>query len=144
MAASRAKVLRAAELRDNIEYHNYRYFSLDDSLIPDAEYDRLLRELESLENQYPELVSPVSPTQRVGAAPAEAFGEIVHAVPMLSLANAFEEQELVDFDRRVPVSINGRSLKSGGLLIEPDMGVLLEDVRTRGDRLHPFWAKLQN
>ena len=94
-------MLRAAELRDNIEYHNYRYFSLDDPLIPDAEYDRLLRELESLENQYPELVSPESPTQRVGAAPAEAFGEIVHAVPMLSLANAFEEQELVDFDRRV-------------------------------------------
>ncbi len=101
MAAPRAVAQRAAELRDNIDYHNYRYFSLDDPLVPDAEYDRLLRELQSLEIQYPELITAQSPTQRVGAAPAEAFGEVVHTVPMLSLANAFEEQELVDFDRRV-------------------------------------------
>ena len=101
MAAPRAIAQRAAELRDNIDYHNYRYYSLDDPLVPDAEYDRLLRELQSLENQYPELITAQSPTQRVGAAPAEAFGEVVHTVPMLSLANAFEEQELVDFDRRV-------------------------------------------
>jgi len=101
MAAAKAIVQRAAELRDNIDYHNYRYYSLDDPIVPDAEYDRLLRELASLENQYPELIIPESPTQRVGSAPAEAFGEITHVVPMLSLANAFEEQELVDFDRRV-------------------------------------------
>jgi len=101
VAAPRAIAQRAAELRDNIDYHNYRYYSLDDPLVPDAEYDRLLRELQSLENQYPELITAQSPTQRVGAAPAEAFGEVVHTVPMLSLANAFEEQELVDFDRRV-------------------------------------------
>jgi DNA ligase (NAD+) len=101
MAAPRAIAQRVAELRDNIDYHNYRYYSLDDPIVPDAEYDRLLRELESLESQYPELITPQSPTQRVGAAPAEAFGEVVHTVPMLSLANAFEEQELVDFDRRV-------------------------------------------
>ena len=101
MAVPKAIVQRVAELRDNIDYHNYRYHSLDDPVVPDAEYDRLLRELESLENQYPELITPESPTQRVGAAPADAFGEIVHTVPMLSLANAFEEQELVDFDRRV-------------------------------------------
>lgn len=92
---------RVAELRDNIDYHNYRYYSLDDPVVPDAEYDRLLRELQTLENQYPELITPQSPTQRVGAAPADVFGEIVHTVPMLSLANAFEDQELVDFDRRV-------------------------------------------
>ena len=101
MAASRAIVRRVEELRDNIEYHNYRYYSLDDPVVPDAEYDRLLRELESLENQHPELITADSPTQRVGAAPVDAFGEIVHTVPMLSLANAFEDQELVDFDRRV-------------------------------------------
>ncbi|GMQ76454.1 MAG: NAD-dependent DNA ligase LigA [Gammaproteobacteria bacterium] len=101
MAAPRAIAQRVAELRNNIDYHNYRYYSLDDPIVPDAEYDRLLRELESLESQYPELITPQSPTQRVGAAPAEAFGEVVHTVPMLSLANAFEEQELVDFDRRV-------------------------------------------
>ena len=101
MAASRAIAQRVVELRDNIDYHNYRYYSLDDPLVPDAEYDRLLRELQSLEDRYPELITPQSPTRRVGAAPVEAFGEVVHTVPMLSLANAFEEQELVDFDRRV-------------------------------------------
>ena len=100
MAASRAIAQRVEELRDNIGYHNYRYYALDDPVVPDAEYDRLLRELEKLENKYPELITRQSPTQRVGAAPVEGFGEIVHAVPMLSLANAFEEQELVDFDRR--------------------------------------------
>ena len=101
MATPRAIAQRAAELRDNIEYHNYRYYSLDDPLVPDAEYDRLLRELQSLENQYPELITAQSPTQRVGAVPVEAFGEVVHTVPMLSLANAFEDQELNDFHRRV-------------------------------------------
>ena len=101
MAVPRAKAQRAASLRDEIDDLNYRYYSLDDPAVPDAEFDRLLRELGSLESQYPELLSPQSPTQRVGAAPAEAFGEIVHTLPMLSLANAFEEQELVDFDRRV-------------------------------------------
>ncbi|MEE8285317.1 MAG: NAD-dependent DNA ligase LigA [Gammaproteobacteria bacterium] len=101
MGGAGAVAQRMAELRDSIDYHNTRYHGLDDPVLPDAEYDRLLRELESLENQYPKLITPQSPTQRVGAAPAEAFGEIVHTVPMLSLANAFEEQELVDFDRRV-------------------------------------------
>ena len=72
MAAPRAIAQRAAELRDNIDYHNYRYYSLDDPLVPDAEYDRLLRELQSLENRYPELITPQSPTRRVGAAPVEA------------------------------------------------------------------------
>ncbi|NIP46448.1 MAG: NAD-dependent DNA ligase LigA [Gammaproteobacteria bacterium] len=101
MGAPKAITLRVAELRDTIDYHNYRYYVLDDPVIPDAEYDRLLRELEELETQYPYLITPQSPTQRVGAAPLESFGEIVHQVPMLSLANAFDEQELLDFDRRV-------------------------------------------
>lgn len=101
MGAPKAITLRVAELRDTIDYHNYRYYVLDDPVIPDAEYDRLLRELEELETQYPDLITPQSPTQRVGAAPLESFGEIVHQVPMLSLANAFDEQELLDFDRRV-------------------------------------------
>ena len=74
MGGARESAQRVAELRDNIDYHNYRYYSLDDPVVPDAEYDRLLRELESLENQYPELIAPQSPTQRVGAAPADAFG----------------------------------------------------------------------
>ena len=92
---------RAAELRSSIESHNYRYYVLDDPEVPDAEYDRLLRELQALEEEYPELVVPESPTQRVGAQPATTFGQVVHEIPMLSLENAFTEEELSDFDRRV-------------------------------------------
>jgi DNA ligase (NAD+) len=140
MAVPRAIVQRAAELRDNIDYHNYRYYSLDDPIVPDAEYDRLLRELESLEQRYPELVTPQSPTQRVGAAPAEGFGEIVHTIPMLSLANAFEEQELIDFDRRVRERLGverveyAAETKLDGLAasIRYEDGVLVSGA-TRGD-----------
>lgn len=92
---------RAAELREQINYHNYRYYVLDQPEIPDAEYDRLMRELQRLESQYPELITPDSPTQRVGAKPAEGFGEVRHLIPMLSLENCFSEDELRSFDRRV-------------------------------------------
>jgi len=140
MAAPRTISKRATELRDNIDYHNFRYHTLDDPIIPDAEYDRLLRELEALECQYPDLVSPESPTQRVGASPAEAFGEIIHALPMLSLANAFEEQELVDFDRRVRERLEvdqveyAAETKLDGLAINIryENGVLVS-AATRGD-----------
>lgn len=88
-------------LREQINYHNYRYYVLDDPEIPDAEYDRLLRELQALEEAHPQLITSDSPTQRVGAEPLKAFGEVRHQVPMLSLANAFSEQEMEDFDRRV-------------------------------------------
>ena len=91
---------RAETLREQIRYHNYRYYVLDDPEIPDAEYDRLLRELQALEAQHPELVSDDSPTQRVGAQPLSEFGEVRHEVPMLSLDNAFDDEELADFDRR--------------------------------------------
>jgi DNA ligase (NAD+) len=93
--------IRAEELREQIDYHNYRYYVLDNPEIPDAEYDRLLRELQDIEAAHPELITPDSPTQRVGAAPLKEFGEVRHEIPMLSLANAFSEQELNDFDRRV-------------------------------------------
>ena len=92
---------RARKLHTELHEHNYRYYSRDDPLIPDAEYDQLLRELQSLEAQYPQLVSPDSPTQRVGAAPLKAFGEVRHELRMLSLDNAFSDDELIDFDRRV-------------------------------------------
>jgi len=92
---------RAEKLRERIRYHNYRYYVLDDPEIPDAEYDRLLRELQRLEQQHPELITPDSPTQRVGAQPLSAFGEVRHEVPMLSLDNAFSDEELGEFDRRV-------------------------------------------
>ena len=92
---------RIEQLRGEIERHNHQYYVLDDPLIPDSEYDRLMRELLELEARHPELVSPDSPTQRLGAEPLAQFDEVRHAVPMLSLANGFSEQELSDFDRRV-------------------------------------------
>jgi len=92
---------RTEKLREEIRQHNYRYYVLNEPSIPDAEYDRLMRELESLEQQYTELQDPDSPTQRVGTTPVSEFGEVRHGVPMLSLANAFAEDELRDFHRRV-------------------------------------------
>ena len=100
MEVQRAKA-KIDSLREEITNHNYRYYVLDDPTIPDAEYDRLLRELQVLEKRYPDLVEPDSPTQRVGAEPLSAFGQVVHAVPMLSLENAFAESEVVDFDQRI-------------------------------------------
>jgi len=88
-------------LRDRINYHNYRYYALDDPQITDAEYDRLLRRLQDLEAAHPETVTPDSPTQRVGHAPLEAFREVRHLVPMLSLSNAMNHDEVLSFDRRV-------------------------------------------
>jgi len=92
---------RAAQLRRDIEYHNYRYYILDDPQIPDAEWDRLLQELRALEAAHPELVTADSPTQRVGAAPLDEFAEVRHRVPMLSLDNAFTDEDVHAFDRRV-------------------------------------------
>ena len=92
---------RITQLREEINRHNYLYYVLDRPEIPDAEYDRLVRELETLEERHPELITPDSPTQRVGAKPLKKFGEVKHDIPMLSLANAFSEQEVLDFDRRV-------------------------------------------
>jgi DNA ligase (NAD+) len=90
-----------AELRRQLEYHNYRYHVLDDPEIPDAQYDRMFRQLLDMEKAHPELASPDSPTQRVGGEPLERFEKVRHRVPMLSLANAFSETELVAFDKRV-------------------------------------------
>ncbi len=92
---------RALELRQLIEHHNYRYYVLDEPEIADSEYDRLLRELQQLEAGHPELASPESPTQRVGAAPVGELATVVHRSPMLSLDNAFSDEDIVDFDRRV-------------------------------------------
>lgn len=97
-----AKSLKQIEsLRDQIRQHNYLYHVLDAPEVPDAEYDRLMRELRELEETYPETVTPDSPTQRVGDAPVSAFTTIEHELPMLSLDNAFSEGELEDFHRRV-------------------------------------------
>src|SRR5262249_9003248 len=92
---------RIGELRQKIEYHNYLYYVKDEPEISDAEYDRMMRELIELETLHPELASPDSPTQRVGGEALDRFKKIEHHAPMLSLANAFSEDELRAFDRRV-------------------------------------------
>lgn len=92
---------RIEELRQKIHYHNYRYYVLNEPEISDAEYDRLFHELEELERAHPELITPDSPTQRVGAEPLEEFGTYEHRIPMLSLNSVTSEEEVRDFDDRV-------------------------------------------
>jgi DNA ligase (NAD+) len=132
---------RAAELREQLKQHDYRYYVLDDPQIPDAEYDRLMGELRALEAEHPELVTPDSPTQRVSGTPSAAFGEIVHRVPMLSLDNAFSDEDVAAFDRR----LHERLGVAGDLdyVAEPKLDGLaitviyregrLEQAATRGD-----------
>ncbi len=111
-------------LREELDHHNYRYYVLDDPVVSDSEYDRLLRELSLLEEKYPHLVTPLSPTQRVGAKPLEAFGTVSHKLPMLSLANAMSADEVRDFDRRVRKLLDVESVeyvvevKIDGLAVE--------------------------
>ncbi len=115
---------RIEELRREIEYHNHRYYVLDDPVVSDAEYDALMRELQGLEGRHPDLISPNSPTQRVGAQPLEGFNTVSHAVPMLSLANAMTAGEVIDFDRRVKKILNVEAVdyvmevKIDGLAVE--------------------------
>ena len=101
---------RVAELRDRINFHNHRYHVLDDPEISDAEYDALMVELKRLEQDYPDLVSPDSPTQRVGAQPVAAFGIVVHPRPLLSLANAFSDEELDAWYRRLTGLVPGQDI----------------------------------
>jgi len=122
---------RVEKLRETIEYHNHRYYVLDDPEISDAEYDWLMRELENLEEKYPELRSPNSPTQRVGAPPLQAFEMVRHTVPMLSLANAFEEPEVRDFDKRLKKFLGSSS--DIVYVAEPKLdGLAVELVYERG------------
>ena len=99
--ANRETVNRVQALRQAINEHNYRYYVLDEPQVPDAEYDRLFRELQKLEADNPELITEDSPTRRVGVNAETSFEEVVHRIPMLSLDNAFSDEELQDFDRRV-------------------------------------------
>jgi len=94
-------VKRIEELRTLVNYHNLRYYQLDDPEISDIEYDRLMKELIDLEHQFPGIDVFNSPTQRVGAAPLEKFETLAHITPMLSLANAFSEQDIIDFNERL-------------------------------------------
>src|SRR5215475_6985111 len=88
-------------LRETIRHHEYLYYVLDQPAISDQEFDRLMRQLKDLEAEHPDLITPDSPTQRVGGKPREGFVKVRHSSPMLSLDNALNEGELRDFDRRV-------------------------------------------
>jgi len=131
---------RAAQLRKEIEKHDYHYFVLDNPLVSDAQYDKMMRELEELEQKYPALATPYSPTRRVGGKPREGFTSVRHFTPMLSLANAFDEQELRDFDRRVRQALPGEEVsyvvepKIDGLAVSLyyENGLLVRGA-TRGD-----------
>jgi DNA ligase (NAD+) len=107
---------RIEELREVINHHNYRYYVLDSPEISDAEYDELMKELRQLESEHPELVTPDSPTQRIGAPPVEAFGVVEHPQPLLSLANAFSYEELAAWHKRVSNLLGGRQFD---LVCEP-------------------------
>ncbi len=128
-------------LRRAIEEHNYRYYILDEPSVPDAEYDRLLRSLQELEATYPQLIRPDSPTQRVGAKPSESFVSVEHKLPMLSLDNAFGEEEFSDFARRIGDRL--KTVEAVDFCCEPkldgiaisltyEQGLLVRGV-TRGD-----------
>ncbi len=131
---------RIDKLRELINHHNYRYYVLDSPEISDAEYDELMLELKGLEEAHPELIAPDSPTQRVGAAPVEAFGVVAHPQPLLSLANAFSNEELDAWYRRASNLLGGREtdfvceLKIDGLAVALTyVDGLLEVGATRGD-----------
>ena len=134
------EVERIRALREEIERHNFRYYVLDEPLVLDHEFDGLMRELEVLEAQYPSLVTSGSPTQRVGGRPSATFDEVKHLMPMLSLSNALNETEFLDFDRRMREKLDRDSIeyaaetKLDGLAISLvyERGVLVR-AATRGD-----------
>ena len=111
MAVAKATTARAQALRAELERHNHQYYVLDQPLVSDAEYDRLFRELEQLEREHPELADPDSPTQRVGGGVLAEFRQVVHRTPMLSLSNAFSEEEVLAFDRRVREALKAEGVE---------------------------------
>lgn len=131
------------QLKETINRHNHYYYVLDDPQVPDSEYDRLLHCLQQLESECPELITADSPSQRVGATPLSAFKQVAHEVPMLSLDNAFDEQQLRDFDRRVRDRLGDETVVDVRYACEPKLdgiaasllyqdGVLVRGA-TRGD-----------
>jgi DNA ligase (NAD+) len=123
---------RIRELRQQIEHHNYRYYVLDDPEVSDARYDSMMRELLELEAAHPDLVTDDSPTQRVGGGVTRELAEVVHAVPMLSLENGFDEQDLLDFDRRVRERLDVDRVEYSA---EPKIDGLAISVRYEAGRL---------
>ncbi|HFP9391925.1 TPA: NAD-dependent DNA ligase LigA [Raoultella ornithinolytica] len=132
---------KLTELRTALRHHEYLYHVMDTPEIPDAEYDRLMRELRELEAQHPDLITPDSPTQRVGAAPLASFSQVRHEVPMLSLDNVFDEESFLAFNKRVQDRLKSSDdliycceLKLDGLAVSIlyENGVLVQ-AATRGD-----------
>src|ERR1017187_3670902 len=101
MSAAKDVQRQIDAVREKIRHHEHRYYVLDDPEISDAEFDRLMNELKAIEAQHPELIAADSPTQRVGGKPREGFVKIPHSTPMMSLDNAYSEEELRDWERRV-------------------------------------------
>jgi DNA ligase (NAD+) len=132
MATSREMARRARELRELIEGHNYRYYVLDDPEVSDAQFDALMRELRQIETAHPELADPDSPTQRVGGLASREFREVVHAVPMLSLDNAFTDQDILDFDRRARERLDVAAISYSA---EPKIDGLAITLRYESGRL---------
>lgn len=130
----------AAQLRETLHKYGYQYYVLDDPTVPDAEYDRIFRELQALELAHPELITPDSPTQRVGGAPLPSLKPVTHRVPMLSLNNAFEEEDALAFDKRVREALGvaevaydvGPKFDGMAMSLTYENGVLVQGA-TRGD-----------
>jgi len=116
-------------LRERLDEASHRYHVLDAPTIPDAEYDALMRELEALEAEHPELVTQDSPTQRVGAAPSGEFAEVRHEIPMLSLANAFNDEEIAEFVRRIRSRLDDDDGKPLVFSVEPKFDGLAISLR---------------
>ncbi len=126
---------RIDKLRDEINLHNQHYYVYDDPQIPDSEYDRLMRELQSLERDFPDLITPESPTQRVGGAPLEGFDTVKHRLPMLSLDNAFNAAEMEDFERRVRERLELADDEAIAYVAEPKLDGLAVNLRYEQGRL---------
>ncbi|QSX75655.1 NAD-dependent DNA ligase LigA [Lysobacter arenosi] len=122
---------RIAELRAQLDDANYRYHVLDDPAIPDADYDRMLRELDELEAAHPELITADSPTQRVGAVPTGSFAQVRHAIPMLSLGNAFSDEEVAVFVRKIEERLGRDAL---AFSVEPKLDGLAISLRYEDGR----------
>ena len=136
-------IARVHELHEQLHYHNHRYYMLDDPEIPDSEYDKLLRELQELEAKYPQLITVDSPTQRVGVKPLGEFSQVKHLVPMLSLANAFSDEEVQDFEKRLLDRLDDKDIQVIEYAVEPKLdglavsllyenGIMVQGA-TRGD-----------
>ncbi|MEW8304766.1 MAG: NAD-dependent DNA ligase LigA, partial [Candidatus Thiodiazotropha sp.] len=135
MNRARDAAQRIESLREEINYHNRQYYVFDEPKIADAAYDRLLRELKQLESEYPQFITPDSPTQRVGDKPLEGFEEVVHRLPMLSLDNAFDEAEMGEFERRIRDRLKLDGERPIRYLAEPKLDGLAVSLRYEQGKL---------